>query len=329
MTDNKPLISVIVPVYNVEKYLKECVDSILAQTYKNLEIILVDDGSTDRSPIICDEYAAKYPSIQTIHKANGGASSARNVGIDASNGKFLAFLDSDDVFDADMFSRFYEKQTESGAQMVCSEILSLNGTRHLKKRVREDKIYSGYELAIAMFVTDLGMSSCSKIIDRELIGDNRFPEGILNEDFALMLDLYLKNPKVYYMADSFYYYRFNESSSTNVIGERTFDLLTTAIDAEKKVKAYSRELQVAARVCKLRRHIDMAYRLRRDKATKQFPVELQSCYEMMYKNMFFILFSKEVRFRYKIKTMLNIFHIPVKERHSVLKARAKLSQASA
>jgi glycosyltransferase involved in cell wall biosynthesis len=329
MTDNKPLISVIVPVYNVEKYLNECVDSILAQTYENLEIILVDDGSKDNSPKLCDEYAAKYPNIRAIHKQNGGASSARNVGIDASNGKFLAFLDSDDVFDIDMISKLFEKQCESGAQMVCSGFKALNGTRSLRNPITSDTIYSGYELAAKMFVTDLGMSSCAKIIDRHLIGDNRFPEGILNEDFAMMLDLYLKNPKVYFMVDCFYYYRFNENSTTSVIGERTFDLLTTAIDAEKKVVTLSSELRTAARVCKLRRHIDIAYRLRRDKATKQFPKELQTCYKMMYSNLFFIILSSKVNLRYKIKTMLNILHIPVKERQSVLKARAKMAKASA
>jgi glycosyltransferase involved in cell wall biosynthesis len=320
---DQPLISVIVPVYNVEKYLNECVDSILAQTYKNLEIILVDDGSKDNSPRICDEYAAKHANIKVIHKKNGGASTARNVGIDVAEGDMVAFLDSDDLFDEEMFTRLYEKRQESGSQIVCSEIKPLDAARHLKQRVTEDCIFTGPEIISAMFIRDIGMTSCAKIIDRALIGDTRFPEGIINEDFAFMLDIYLKGPQIYYMADSFYYYRYNEVSTSSVINERTFDLLATAIEAEKRVAGLSPELREAARVCKLRRHIDMAYRLRRDKATKLFPEQLKSCYKMMNGNLGFILFSSKLNLKYKIKTMLNICHIPVRERRSVAKARAK------
>ena len=96
------LISVIVPIYNVEEYLNECVDSILNQTYKNLEIILVDDGSTDKSGIICDDYAKIDSRIKVIHKKNGGLSDARNVGIDRALGEFIIFIDSDDYIDHSM-----------------------------------------------------------------------------------------------------------------------------------------------------------------------------------------------------------------------------------
>ena len=109
--DNQPhLISVIVPVYNVEKYLRQCLDSIINQTYRNLEIILVDDGSTDSSGIICDEYAQIDARIKVIHKENGGLSSARNAGLDVctSGGDFIAFVDSDDWLEPDMYERLYE-----------------------------------------------------------------------------------------------------------------------------------------------------------------------------------------------------------------------------
>ena len=98
-----PQISVIVPVYNVQRYLRRCVDSILSQTFSNLEVILVDDGSPDRCGAICDEYAAADPRVKVIHKPNGGLSSARNAGIEAAAGEYLAFVDSDDWLDADMF----------------------------------------------------------------------------------------------------------------------------------------------------------------------------------------------------------------------------------
>lgn len=98
-----PLVTIIVPVYNVEKYLKKCVDSILNQTYKNIEVILIDDGSSasDKSPIICDEYAKKDKRIKVIHKINGGLSSARNAGLDIAKGDYIYFVDSDDWIDKD------------------------------------------------------------------------------------------------------------------------------------------------------------------------------------------------------------------------------------
>jgi glycosyltransferase involved in cell wall biosynthesis len=323
MTDNKPLISVIVPVYNVEKYLNECVDSILAQTYENLEIILVDDGSPDRCPLMCDEYASANANVKVIHKKNGGASSARNAGLDAATGKMVAFLDSDDFVDKEMFTRLYQKRQESGAPIVCSCFKSLYGTRNMKKEVVCNKQFHGLEIAQEMFLRDTGFSACAKIFDRSLIGDARFTEGITNEDFLFMLDIYLKDSKVYFMADSFYYYRYNEASITSVINERTFDLLSNSIKAENIVADLSSDLREAARVCKLRRHIDMAYRLHRDKATKLFPEQLKSCYKMMNSNLGFILFSSKVSVKYKIKTILNIFHISIPEPRSVIKARER------
>ncbi len=104
-----PLISVIVPVYNVERYLNKCIDSIVSQTYKNLEIILVDDGSSDNCPAICDEWAEKDSRIKVIHKENGGVSSARNTGIELAAGEYLGFVDSDDYIDSDMYTVLYHQ----------------------------------------------------------------------------------------------------------------------------------------------------------------------------------------------------------------------------
>ena len=101
-------ISVIVPVYNVENYLRRCVDSIINQTYKNLEIILVDDGSPDNCPVICDEYAQKDSRIKVIHKENGGLSSARNCGMDMATGEYIGFVDGDDWIESDMYKFLIE-----------------------------------------------------------------------------------------------------------------------------------------------------------------------------------------------------------------------------
>src|SRR5665647_2657921 len=104
---HNPLISIIVPIYKVENYIRNCVDSILNQTYKNLEVILVDDGSTDNCGNICDEYSLKDNRIKTIHKKNGGLSSARNAGLDVAKGEYIGFIDSDDWIEKDMYESLY------------------------------------------------------------------------------------------------------------------------------------------------------------------------------------------------------------------------------
>ena len=111
-------ISIIVPVYNVEKYLKKCIDSIVNQTYKNLEIILVDDGATDRSGEICDELAKLDNRIKVYHKKNGGLSDARNYGVERATGSYVGFVDSDDYIDAEMYEKLYEAITKEAADVA-------------------------------------------------------------------------------------------------------------------------------------------------------------------------------------------------------------------
>ena len=126
------LISVIVPVYNVEAYLPRCVDSILAQTYKNLEIILVDDGTKDRGGVICDEYAAKDPRVKVIHKENGGLSSARNAGIDVARGEYLAFVDSDDYLEPEAMEVLLNAAVSNNVRLTCAgryDVDSVTGRR--------------------------------------------------------------------------------------------------------------------------------------------------------------------------------------------------------
>ena len=116
--NQSPRISVIVPVYNVEQYLPRCVESILAQTYENLEILLVDDGTKDNSGAICDAYARQDARVKAIHKKNGGLSSARNAGIDAATGEYLSFVDSDDWIEPQMYERLYEAATAAGTSIA-------------------------------------------------------------------------------------------------------------------------------------------------------------------------------------------------------------------
>ena len=118
--EQSPCVSVIVPVYKVAAYLPRCVDSILAQTWRNLEIILVDDGSPDECGSICDVYAEKDPRIRVIHKENGGLSSARNAGLDTASGEYIGFVDSDDWIEPEMYARMLALMEKYDAKMVCA-----------------------------------------------------------------------------------------------------------------------------------------------------------------------------------------------------------------
>lgn len=189
----RPLISIIVPIYNIEEYLPRCVHSITAQTYKNLEILLVDDGSTDGTGELCEKLAQEDDRIRVFHKENGGSSSARNFGIARSNGEYLGFVDSDDYIDSDMYELLYggiEKYNVSVAQIGRDE---LDEEGRLLPNICEPP-----DSAICMesvdFLRELLMhrgdcSFCTKLFQRELFARQQFPVGALNEDFHLLVQL--------------------------------------------------------------------------------------------------------------------------------------------
>ena len=179
---DKDKISVIVPVYNVEKYLSKCIDSILSQTYKNLEIILVDDGSPDSSPKICDKYKERDNRIKVIHKKNGGLASARNAGMDIATGKYIGFVDSDDMIAEDMYEVLLENMIKSNAEIaVCYKTDILENLQTGKGIVEElNKTQALKKMVLGI---EFGSHACDKLFKREiLVSDIRFPEGKTYEE---------------------------------------------------------------------------------------------------------------------------------------------------
>ena len=183
------LISVIVPVYNVEEYVEKCVLSIINQTYKNLEIILVDDGSTDNSGKICDEIAIKDNRIKVIHKKNGGLSDARNVGIDIAKGDYLGFVDSDDYIDYNMYEELFDVIKCHDVDIVYSNFQ----TEYLDGRIEgcgknSGQIYirSSLDVLRDMMWDKLNCSSCTKLFKRTVFSEYKFPENNIYEDRIAM-----------------------------------------------------------------------------------------------------------------------------------------------
>lgn len=215
--------SIIVPVYKSELYLPECIDSVLSQDYKNFELILVDDGSPDRCPEICDNYALKDKRIKTIHKQNGGASDARNFGIDTASGDYILFLDSDDYWSNNCILKKINKILKNnnnihivqfGQESLYSKDNNLvNGPKRALSQ------YSGSTTAeIITKLTSTGklsISSCSMAISRNFIIDNKlyFKKGIKTEDLEWAIRLYTFEPRWAFLDEYFYVYRMQQANS--------------------------------------------------------------------------------------------------------------------
>lgn len=221
MSEEFPLVSVIIPVYKVEPYLRRCIDSIIHQTYRNLEIILVDDGSPDNCGAICDEYALRDTRVKVIHKENNGVSAARNTGLDNASGKYVGFVDSDDHIVPEMYERLMMAIESDQADIVfCSYYSELSPT----------DIRSDYSVELSLPTGEYqermryGMSSVevwSRLFRSNLFDGIRFPEGRRYEDFIIMPALYDKANKIVGIDDRLYYYNLYNISSIMALTNKT------------------------------------------------------------------------------------------------------------
>lgn len=211
-----PKISIIVPVYNVENYIQDCINSILKQDLKEIELILVNDGSTDNSGYICDEFSKKDRRIKVIHKENGGQSSARNRGIEVAEGDFIGFVDSDDWIEKEMYETLYAKAMESEADIVACNIsqYTKDSSSHLYWHDIKEQSYDKASAMKELYLNErLTFSPCNKIYKKELFVDIRFKEGYILEDMEFAYRIMHLADKVYYIGKPLYNYRYNESST--------------------------------------------------------------------------------------------------------------------
>lgn len=221
------LISVIVPIYKVEAYLPKCVDSLLNQTYRNLEIVLVDDGSPDGCGAICDDYAAKDSRIRVIHKQNGGLSSARNAGIDMAKGDYIAFVDSDDWLEPDAYESMLDAALRHDAPMVCAgryDVDGSTGEREVGLCPEKEETITGKELVGRIFLWDhLDSAAWDKLYTRDLFREIRYPLGKIVEDVPTTYRIALKAGKVVMLNKPVYNYLHRPNSITTAsVSEKTF-----------------------------------------------------------------------------------------------------------
>lgn len=240
------LISVIIPFYNVEKYIEECILSVLGQDYKNLEILFVNDGSTDGSAKIVEKYAKVDERITVINKKNGGVSSARNVGMDVAKGEYLLFVDSDDLLAKNMISELYKLSKEHDADIVTCDSLPFYDTFVAPETTMNLKIHNDPKKVMQMLLSNQGMEIAvtRRIFKTDAIGDLRFNENcIMYEDMLFLYNLSLRINRFVEAGSTLYFYRQREGSLMHAkYTDRHIDLLSVFNDFEKTIKENTPEL---------------------------------------------------------------------------------------
>ena len=216
---SNPLLSVIVPVYNAEKYIKRCIESILNQTLTDLELILVDDGSTDNSGIICDEYTKFDNRVKVIHKVNGGAASARNVGISIANGDYIGFCDSDDFLNHSMYKDLIDIMLINNLETISCTSNTYDESGNLLETGQSNKeisILNHIEYIKKIYLWEADVSLCTRITKAKIIKQIKIPEKRRVEDFYFTILLLTKTKKTAIYNYPYYEYTINPKSVTHL-----------------------------------------------------------------------------------------------------------------
>lgn len=310
-----PLISIIVPVYNVEKYLPKCLDSIMNQTYKNLEIILVDDGSTDNSGIICDKYSEGDRRIKVIHKENGGLSDARNKGLDIAKGEYVGFVDSDDYIAEDMYEYLYAFILENNLDVAMCASCDVYEDKIIYPKNFESIILDKKEKIIEnIFINPFGgaaVSVCSKLFKYDVIKNIRFDFGKTYEDVYFLLK-WIANTNNFGRGDKVKYYYVQRGES---ITHQKFynDKILDVVDGYKKnYKIISQKYPEATKAAEVR--LWWAYRVAIGriygcKDYKENTLVAQKIQNELRKNLIDILKNKYISFKGKVGYVLIVLNI--------------------
>lgn len=232
----KPLVSIIVPVYNVSQYLNECVDSLINQSYSNTEILLIDDGSKDGSGLICDAYSEKNANVHAFHKRNGGLSDARNFGTLRATGEYITYVDSDDFVARDYVRRLLECLEEQHADIsVCSYIKFLHAEEARERITGTSRLLSREDaISDMMYQNNITTSAWGKMYRTEIAKKHPFPKGKLFEDLATVHKYFLESDSIALTKDDLYFYRDNPSGIMNTRQNRFMnDLYEIINDIEK------------------------------------------------------------------------------------------------
>ena len=309
MKKNSELISVIIPVYKVKKYLDKCVNSVINQTYKELEIILVDDGSPDECGKMCDEYALKDERIVVIHKENGGLSDARNVGIEKATGEYITFVDSDDFVDSDYVEFLYKMIKEANCKMsICSHKVLYESGKVIDLGINKKSLLSNKEVLEKILYSDgIDLSAWAKLYAKSLFKNVKFPKGRLFEDAATTYKLILQCDDIMCGQISKYnYYIRNDSITTSTFSEKKLDLIISTKEMCDCVDKKYPELQSATLRRKVYAHLSTLTQLIKDKENN-YKIERKKIIKYVRKNSSKVFFNSRTPMRDKIAIITVFF----------------------
>lgn len=302
---NNPLVSIIVPVYNVEKYLKKCVQSIINQTYKNLEIILVDDGSSDNSGKICDEFAQKDNRIKVIHKINGGQADARNKALDIMNGEWVSFVDSDDFIDKFHIENLYLQAIKNNSDIcVCGFKIVNEDYKTIRSiKVKFNDSLNGNLAFKYSLNSKIDPSFWNKIFKSSLFKSARFVKGIYYEDRELIHRIFYKADRVSFLDSESYFYLERVGSTMNHINKKKIDdrfvmisLVKDFLEKEAVLEKYQKDFIICYL---LNVYMSASFQIAR--------------YSRDYKNDIGYLFSKSDKELFSFKNIFLLFNIDIKK----------------
>lgn len=299
MTDHKDiLISIIVPVYNVEQYLDDCVKSILCQTHKKLEIILVDDGSPDKCPAMCDAWAIRDNRIKVLHLKNGGAGAARNAGLKVATGEYFGFVDSDDTVSPQMLEIMLKNMLSHQVNIAS---IVFDETRFGKDK--ECLIFDRTEAINEMLDVRIPLSTWSKLYRTDKFKDIKYAT-CTNEDFLFNIDCLLRTDKVLVINKSLYNYRTNNAGVTHTVNQRYFDQINIFAEVKQRLQGLN-ECSDSLMRYEWRMMLHIAHVLRKTGNTKKFADEYKMCHNFVRRNLWRMLVHPKMRWTTKVKALMN------------------------
>lgn len=303
MTSHRPKISIIVPVYNVEKYLHRCINSILAQTFTDFEIILINDGSTDSSGKICDEYAQQYENIIVFHSENKGASLARKIGLQKANGEYVAFVDSDDFVSVDYIESLYnlivKYNTHISACGVCL-IKDENDITQLPASTKDCVL--DFDTLMRRFFKYEFWGFWGKIYHKSLFDNIIFPLETVSEDYYVMAQIFMNEKKMAITNNQMYYYEKHEGSLSSLkLSSRSFDEFPNVVNTYNLIKQHYPQYSSLA----LSNVVETCVKLLGlSKCAKiEFRVKRNDMISFLKQNLNNIMIAQNIFWKYKVLTL--------------------------
>lgn len=307
-----PKISIIVPVYNCEKYISNCINSILEQSFKDFELILVDDGSSDRSFEICESFAKKDNRVRAIHQPNSGVSRARNRGLDEAKGEYIGFVDGDDCVDKEMYKRLYKNLADNNADIsICGIVnyfVKKDGTTEKVRQSQVDGfwIFSGEQaLKEALQSRLYSVNPVNKLFKRELFDKLRYPEGKISEDAFLIPVVISKAGKVVDDSKPMYYYLRRENSiTTSNFSDRDWDVVEAYKNHLDMVSEKFPNLKKVAKFRYLWAYTYVIDKIMLSENSENYLEDFKKAFNFIKKNILQIIFNPYFSLKRKIAVMV-------------------------